>query len=205
MPVMDGLSLARAIRDIEAAEGRPRTPLIAWTANVLPDAVTQCRAAGMDDILTKPADLGTLRLTASTWLGATDLGETPPAHKGQGHASQGNAPPIDPLALGRITLTADEHAEIVTDFLAQARTDATLLDEAIQRRDLPASMRIAHRMKGSSLMVGAQELAAACTTVVAAAQAGDEEAAAAVRPAVGAAMERLTAHCAVLFDHDLER
>ncbi len=54
MPVMDGPSAARAIR---ALPGRAAvTPIIALTANVLPEQIEQCRAAGMQGHVAKPID-----------------------------------------------------------------------------------------------------------------------------------------------------
>ena len=53
MPVMDGLTATREIRALEGARGAA-TPIIAMTANVLPEQVANCLAAGMDDHLGKP-------------------------------------------------------------------------------------------------------------------------------------------------------
>ena len=53
MPVMDGLSATRAIRALPGPHARS-TPIIAMTANVLPDQVQKCRDAGMDDHIGKP-------------------------------------------------------------------------------------------------------------------------------------------------------
>ncbi len=49
MPVLDGYDAARAIR-----EGGHQLPLVALTANALAENLEACRAAGMDDVLTKP-------------------------------------------------------------------------------------------------------------------------------------------------------
>ena len=54
MPVMDGLSATRKIRELEAHSGTTRVPIIALTANVLPTHKELCIAAGMDDFLSKP-------------------------------------------------------------------------------------------------------------------------------------------------------
>jgi CheY-like chemotaxis protein len=54
MPVMDGLSAARAIRDYEAQENLNPVPIIAMTAHVMDSDREACRAAGMDDFLVKP-------------------------------------------------------------------------------------------------------------------------------------------------------
>lgn len=54
MPVMDGLEAARRMRDHEAAQGWPRTPLVALTANAFDVDRAQSLAAGMDEHLAKP-------------------------------------------------------------------------------------------------------------------------------------------------------
>ena len=60
MPVMDGLSAARAIRQAEADMGRARTPIIALTANAMSHQIQQCLAAGMDGHVAKPIEAGRL-------------------------------------------------------------------------------------------------------------------------------------------------
>jgi signal transduction histidine kinase/ActR/RegA family two-component response regulator len=54
MPVLDGLSAAREIRGLETALGLPRTPIVALSANALPEHIAEARAAGMDGHLAKP-------------------------------------------------------------------------------------------------------------------------------------------------------
>ncbi len=56
MPQLDGIEAARRIRAAEAASGRPRTPIIALTANAFGEDREACLAAGMDDFLVKPLD-----------------------------------------------------------------------------------------------------------------------------------------------------
>jgi signal transduction histidine kinase/CheY-like chemotaxis protein len=63
MPVMDGVTAVRAIRAREAAEGRPRVPVIALTANAMSHHRAEYLAAGMDAMVAKPIQLGDL-LTA---------------------------------------------------------------------------------------------------------------------------------------------
>ncbi len=52
MPVMDGLTAARAWRRQENGNGH--IPIIALTANATPEDRTRCLEAGMDDFITKP-------------------------------------------------------------------------------------------------------------------------------------------------------
>jgi len=67
MPEMDGFALSRAIR-AEEADGRGRTPIIAFTAAATSDEVKLCTDAGMDDFLPKPVDLDRLKAALSRWL-----------------------------------------------------------------------------------------------------------------------------------------
>jgi len=60
MPVLDGVSATQAIRAEEAETGRPRTPIIALTANVMSHQVEGYRAAGVDDVVGKPLEIGRL-------------------------------------------------------------------------------------------------------------------------------------------------
>ena len=53
MPHMDGLTATRRIRAAEASRFA-YTPIIAMTANVLPEEVARCLMAGMDDHIAKP-------------------------------------------------------------------------------------------------------------------------------------------------------
>jgi CheY-like chemotaxis protein len=54
MPEMSGLEATRRIREIEAASGRARTPVIALTANAMTHHVQECLQAGMDAHVAKP-------------------------------------------------------------------------------------------------------------------------------------------------------
>ena len=57
MPEMDGLTATKLIRAAEAASGRPRTPIIAVSANAMHHQVAEYLAAGMDAHVAKPIEL----------------------------------------------------------------------------------------------------------------------------------------------------
>jgi PAS domain S-box-containing protein len=57
MPRMDGPTATRFIREREAAQGRPRTPIVALTANAMTHQVNDYLAAGMDGFVAKPIEV----------------------------------------------------------------------------------------------------------------------------------------------------
>lgn len=54
MPIMDGYSAARRIRELERLEGRGMVPIVALTAHSLEGERQRCIEAGMSDFLSKP-------------------------------------------------------------------------------------------------------------------------------------------------------
>ncbi len=54
MPIMDGYMATRLIREWEAQQKRPSTPIIAITANSFQEHLQKCLVAGCDDYMTKP-------------------------------------------------------------------------------------------------------------------------------------------------------
>jgi PAS domain S-box-containing protein len=71
MPVMDGLTAARRIRALESQAAK-RLPIIAMTANVLPDQIARCLDAGMDGHIGKPISPTELIETIARWGGNGD-------------------------------------------------------------------------------------------------------------------------------------
>jgi len=67
MPVMDGLQAARAIREMQEKEGGARMPIVALTANALPEDRAMCLEAGMDDYLSKPVQFKELERILRAW------------------------------------------------------------------------------------------------------------------------------------------
>jgi len=68
MPVMDGLEATREWRAQEEKENRSRLPIIALTADAIKGDREKCLEAGMDDYITKPLKLASLRETLSRFI-----------------------------------------------------------------------------------------------------------------------------------------
>lgn len=67
MPGMDGITATRHIRELDHPANR--IPIIAMTANVLPQQVSQFRAAGMNDHIGKPFKRDEVFATVERWMG----------------------------------------------------------------------------------------------------------------------------------------
>ncbi|MDP3852338.1 ATP-binding protein [Phenylobacterium sp.] len=83
MPVMDGLTATQAIRALPLARARS-TPIIAMTANVLPEQIARCHEAGMDDHLGKPIEPTKLLEALAAWSSPQDLDEAEAADERTG-------------------------------------------------------------------------------------------------------------------------
>ncbi len=70
MPVLDGVAATRLIRAEEIQTRRPRTPIIALTANVMTHQLDEYRAAGMDECVSKPIRVAELHAVISRALSA---------------------------------------------------------------------------------------------------------------------------------------
>jgi len=70
MPGMDGLAAAAAIR--AHADLNATTPILALSANILPDHIAGCLAAGMDDHIGKPIEAAELLGKIAKWTGGRE-------------------------------------------------------------------------------------------------------------------------------------
>jgi len=74
MPIMDGADATRAIRAKELASGRPRTPIIALTANTMAHQVDGYRMVGIDGHVSKPINAEALFTTIAAFTADQDKG-----------------------------------------------------------------------------------------------------------------------------------
>lgn len=164
MPEMDGYSFARAVRNIETEERLPRTPIIAWTANVRVEEGPFCLDAGMDELLVKPTDLTHLKKILAKWLVITETEDS--SSTASNHDPEGQAKgPIDYVEFSKVVPDRTEQIQVLHDFQLYIRADHDKLIEMIVQGDAIHVERTAHRMKGSCRMVGATDMASACAAI----------------------------------------
>jgi two-component system sensor histidine kinase EvgS len=165
MPEMDGYTFAKSVRKIEAEKRLHRTPMIAWTANARTEEGEHCSAAGLDDLLVKPANLSQLKTMLAKWLpiSETDNSQITPAVS-DAHSRQATGT-IDFAALSEAVPDSTEHIHVLKKFQSHLRVDLTQLLENLEQGDRVNVEGTAHRMKGSCRMMGATDMAGACATI----------------------------------------
>lgn len=161
MPVLDGFSATQAIRAWEQQHGKPRTPIIALTANAYEEVRQRCQAAGMDDFLSKPIVRDTLIECLQRYLpGHTPSGDpsvaTPPA------AAAVNPHNAD-QAYSRVLLLAEQLGQatllhLLEEFQRHTLDFADELLKALDHDDWNTAQRMVHSLKGSSGTLGMDAL-----------------------------------------------
>lgn len=175
MPGMDGFELTRHIRAKER-DGAPRTPIVAVTANAVPGEAARCRAAGMDDYLAKPIEIGSLQEKLTRWIGvkASPIwsGVTQPApvsdvsDKILDLRSLSAVYGHDPARLAPILL---QWSGVMTEVLKD-------LEESVAAHAWDAALAATHRIKGSAGVAGAARVSAAAADLEVVLRAGDRAA-----------------------------
>jgi PAS domain S-box-containing protein len=140
MPALDGLSATRAIRELEAREGRRRTTIIALTASALDEAVRQSIEAGCDSHLSKPVRKETLLKALADAAGQRES-EDGAAADGSGNGDGG------PGQSFRVTVS-EQLRPLVGGFLDRKRADVQRLKKAIDESDFELIAAAGHQLTG---------------------------------------------------------
>ena len=187
MPVMDGVEATRRIRAHEAETGRPKTPIIALTANAMRGDRERYLAAGMDGFLAKPFDGGALLavVAQSAGVAAPPAAAGAPLNLAQAPTAAVNPPApgagaggsawFDPSALLQLTRLDRDSPGLLHSLVGRFLSNTPELIAQIAGAALDAGEmeRAAHSLKSTCARFGAPALAALALQAEAAAQAGD--------------------------------
>lgn len=209
MPGMDGYQLTAAIRAEEASarvQGDPtyedvharRTHIVALTANALKNEAERCKAAGMDDYMSKPTPLSDLQSLVERWLPA-DSGRWP-STLADGSSQEGRDLPVHVKVLGELIGSADPRvmAEFLVDFRTSAKRIARDLIETCSNADFQGTVAAAHKLKSAARSVGAAALGDLCAELELAASAGQADAMVALSKRFVAEMQAVEGYLATI-------
>ena len=155
MPKMDGPTAARHIRNGQGLSAG--VPIIAVSANVLPDAVETFRAAGMTAFIGKPISVDALRKALSV------------VTRTEGQVLQSAQP--DPLAELKDSVGPEVFARLHAKFIAEGDGLVEQLETGtFDQSDLNQIAQACHKLAGSAATFGAEEFREALIAVETAAR-----------------------------------
>ncbi|MCJ8498958.1 response regulator [Desulfatitalea alkaliphila] len=183
MPVMDGLTATRRIRDPRSAVRRHDVPIVAMTAHAMQGDREKCLAAGMNDYLAKPFNPRVLAGILNQWLPArgrsnpsgpiqTSAVQRPPAPKAERRFDE-------QALLHRLMGDAALARKVIEGFLNDIPLRMTALQSSLDKADTAGAQRLAHTIKGAAANVGAKPLQLAADDVEKAINSGSPDSAAA--------------------------
>ncbi len=174
MPVMDGLSATRLLRQNPQ---NASLPILAMTANAMQIDRDRCTAAGMDGFVSKPIEPDALWRALAQWIRPRPgLGQRP-APAATSHAPAAHATPHLPsllqavpgldLALGLSRVMGKEplYLGMLRMFVAGQAGTSQQIQALLAQGDSTTAERLAHTLRGVAGNIGASALQQAATEV----------------------------------------
>jgi len=154
MPIMDGISATRAIRDPNSGALNPAIPIVALTAHALVGDRERFIGVGMDDYISKPIQMASFYQTIARAMGKAPEGEV------NSIETKHMPPSCDKFdrqtALDMMGGREDLLGRMDAIFLRDVPAELKELEGYMVSRDWDNARRLAHSIKGSSRTVGAQ-------------------------------------------------
>jgi CheY-like chemotaxis protein len=171
MPKLDGYATTSRFREWEKENHRPRTPIVALTANALSGDAEKCFAAGMDRYLSKPFTNDQLYRVLESCGSASMRTDS---------EAKNESAILDPQALGRIRAlhtpgSPNFFAKVVGLYFSSSLALTDALRAAASCGDTGGIREAAHALKSCSANVGATAFAELCKDVEVAAAGGNLE------------------------------
>jgi len=174
MPEMDGFEATLKLREIELAQGRPETPVVALTAHIAESIETQINRASMNDIVTKPFTIASIGRCLNEWLepdGNTELNTKPEdANLTEKAHDIDRSPVLDMALLENLRdISGDAFEETFVQlqklYLASAPDICKALVMAIRDNGFSDIKENSHALKSMSLNIGASRLGQLCQSL----------------------------------------
>jgi signal transduction histidine kinase/CheY-like chemotaxis protein len=171
MPQMDGYQATREIRKLE--DGASRIPIVALTAHAMRGDEEKCRAAGMDEYLSKPIDRARLDACLQSLLPSTGTTGAMLAIRETSAAFESAKHPVDWQAL-LASIDGDEAfaCDLVDAFITTADRALAAISMALRTGDADSMRESAHVLKGASANMRAAAATAAAAEIESAADSG---------------------------------
>jgi len=186
MPVMDGMTATRKIREWETTG---HVPIVALTANAMTGDRELCEAAGMDGYLTKPIEVERLRDVLTKY--GLERNETDTSAATPPPAPAALKPPVDLRGFQSITSGDNAFAqELAVTFIASGEQQLAEMAAAAAQSNRVALARAAHQLKGACANIHAHALKALAERMENESGAGDA---------------RALQHCNALLRQEFER
>jgi signal transduction histidine kinase/DNA-binding response OmpR family regulator len=175
MPGMDGYEATREIRKLE--DGKRHIPIVAFTAHAMRGDDEKCRAAGMDDYLSKPIDRAKLELCLDRLLPSMDSTGTMRAIEytsAEADTAHLRQQPVDWDALLAL-IDGDEvfARELAASFGGTGDKALAAIAAAVVRGDHATIREAAHDLKGASANLRAAAATSAAAQLEKAATSGN--------------------------------
>ena len=203
MPVLDGLSATRRIRQLD--NDTANIPIIAMTAHAMRGDRERCLAAGMNDYITKPLDPQQLYSTVQRWLPLRE--HTPPPPVQVAWVDDDDSPPLTTLpgiateeGLARLRGRRKVYWSLLRGFYLHHQGSVAEIRTALQQIDGPLAQRLAHTLKGVAATIGALEVQQHAAELEATISEAEFDAAARLLPTLDAHLQRVIAGLHPLMD-----
>ena len=154
MPEMDGLEATRILRE---GLGLKDIPVIALTANAMPQDQQRCLDAGMNDFMTKPIVLSELDAKLARWLPSKQL-KVEEISSTLPKVNEKVCDSVDVKA-GMASIGGDEQLyRLIASFFAEKDIWVQEIRSALERNKRQEAADLAHSLKSMAGQIGAEPL-----------------------------------------------